>query len=480
VSGGYISSPAVQNGTVYVSSNMGIYAVDMLTGTQIWEHATGWPVTSCPSIADGLVFIGLENDDRVYALDQNNGNLVWDFWTGGWLTPTAVDSSRQLVIAGSKDYRLYCLEEYTGSFKWQYISGPNYLSASTISANGLVFVGTSDGYLRCVNETNGEQIWQYNVNSSIASSPSMIPDHVLVGTQEGRIYCFGPAFPVSNSTSPPDITLSDFAISTSGVAQGQSLQLNATAENHGDSTQTFNVTAYANSTAIETRATTVVNGSSVTVAFIWNTTGFAAGNYTISAYAWPVPGEINTGDNSITSPTAVSVYVGTIDLAITNVTPLRTAVGQGYSTPIKVTVTNQGHAPGTFNVTVYANQTVIDTALNITLASGDFTTLTLTWNTTTLIKGNFTIYAYVDPLPSEANTLNNNYTSPATIMVGIPGDIVSPFGVIDMKDIAYVAKRFNTDPSSPSWDPNADMNGDNKVDMKDIAVVAKNFGKHDS
>jgi hypothetical protein len=223
-----------------------------------------------------------------------------------------------------------------------------------------------------------------------------------------------------------------------------------------------------------------MNGSSATVAFIWNTTGFAAGNYTISAYAWPIPNETNVADNSITSPTAVRLYVGTVDLAITNVTPLRTAVGQGYSDFINVTVANQGQVSGTSNVTVYANQTAIDTVLKITLASGASTTLTLTWNTTAPTKGNFTIYAYVDPLPLEANTLNNNYTSPTMVTVGIPGDVVPPFGVIDMKDIAYVAKRFNTTPTSPLWDPNADINGDGKVDMKDVAAVSKNFGKHDS
>jgi len=141
-------------------------------------------------------------------------------------------------------------------------------------------------------------------------------------------------------------------------------------------------------------------------------------------------------------------------------------------------VVNQGQVSGTSNVTAYANSTTIETVLNITLASLESTTLTLTWNTTVITKGNFTIHAYVDPLPFEANTLNNNYTSPTTVMVGMPGDIQSPFGVIDMKDIAYVAKRFGTTPSAPLWDPNADIDSTNKVDMKDIAVVARNFGKH--
>ena len=280
----YLSSPAIQNGTVFVTSNQGVHAVDMLTGTIIWEYPTSWPITSCPAVADGLVFVGSENNDHIYALNQSTGQLKWSFGTGGWLTPPAVDSSKQLVIAASKDFRLYCLEEHTGYLKWAYINGPNYLSAPTISANGLVYVGSSDGNLSCVNETTGEEVWRYNVTASIVSSPSIIDKHVLAGTLEGKIFCFGPIFQAS-------ITVSNVTVSKSTVGQGYSIQINATAENHGDSEETFNMTIYANGTAIETKEITLMNGSSTTTTFAWNTTDFGYGNYTISPYVWPVPYE---------------------------------------------------------------------------------------------------------------------------------------------------------------------------------------------
>ncbi len=46
--------------------------------------------------------------------------------------------------------------------------------------------------------------------------------------------------------------------------------------------------------------TNLPNGTSTTITFTWNTTGFAKGNYTISAYAEPVPGETDTEDNLFT------------------------------------------------------------------------------------------------------------------------------------------------------------------------------------
>jgi outer membrane protein assembly factor BamB len=171
---GRLSSPAVQNGTVFVSTTMGAYAVDMLTGTLIWHFVTSWPVTSCPAVADGLVFVAEENNDHFYVLNENNGQPVWNLWTGGWLTPPAVDSSKQLVIVGSKDFTLYCVDERYGSVKWKYVNGPNYLKDPTITANGLVYVGTLDGYLYCLNANTGAVNWKFAGGGPILDTAAVI------------------------------------------------------------------------------------------------------------------------------------------------------------------------------------------------------------------------------------------------------------------------------------------------------------------
>ena len=272
----------------------------------------------------------------------------------------------------------------------------------------------------------------------------------------------------------PDVAVASIATPPS-IALGSIASINITAQNQGGIPETFDVTLYYNDISIETRTVADLPGTeSRTLNFYWDTTLLSMGEYNLTARATTVPGETDFSDNIIST----IVHVGTIDLAITDVNLLRTIVGQGYSASINVTAVNQGHVSGTSNVTAYANSTLIEKVLNVTLASLDSITLTLTWNTTVFTKGNFTIFAYVDPLPFEANTLNNNYTGPI-IMVGMPGDVQSPFGVIDMKDIAYVAKRFGSTPGAPLWDANADIDGTKKVDMKDIAIVAKGFGNRD-
>jgi hypothetical protein len=91
------------------------------------------------------------------------------------------------------------------------------------------------------------------------------------------------------------------------------MRINVTLANQGDFTETFNVTVYANTTAIQTKTLTLTSLNSTTITFTWNTTGFAKGNYTISAYAWPVPGETDSADNTFIDGSVRVCIPGDID-----------------------------------------------------------------------------------------------------------------------------------------------------------------------
>ena len=102
-----LSSPAVDEGAVYVGSDDGnLYAFDPTTGTPLWSASTGSSVhESSPAVANGVVVIGA-TDDRVHAYDTHSGRLLWSSKTGGW-----VYSSPALwqghVFVGSQDGHLY-------------------------------------------------------------------------------------------------------------------------------------------------------------------------------------------------------------------------------------------------------------------------------------------------------------------------------------------------------------------------------------
>jgi hypothetical protein len=181
-------------------------------------------------------------------------------------------------------------------------------------------------------------------------------------------------------------------------------------------------------------------------------------------------------DAVITSP------LGIHDIAVTNLTtckdgctPMRT-ICRGYTAHINVTVVNQGNYTENFNVTAYANTTIIGTQEVTNLDPNNQTVLTFLWNTSGYTIGNYTLNAAATAVLGETNTTNSNFTD-GIVKVTIVGDINGD-DKVDMKDIGAGARAFGTVLGAPSYNPNADLNDDHKIDMKDIGTLARHFGEH--
>ena len=98
-----------------------------------------------------------------------------------------------------------------------------------------------------------------------------------------------------------DVAITDVQPLDSVVVQNHSVFIFVTVENQGHFTENFSVTAYASATAIYTFAGIILPcGTSHTLTFTWDTTGFALGNYIISANVTIVTGETDIADNNYT------------------------------------------------------------------------------------------------------------------------------------------------------------------------------------
>jgi hypothetical protein len=99
----------------------------------------------------------------------------------------------------------------------------------------------------------------------------------------------------------PEIVITGISESRAVVYRGYGTNITVAVANLGDFTETFNVTLCANTTDIDTEQVTAPAGNSTSVTFTCNGTGFAYGNYTLSAYAWPVSGNSTMVDGSVLS-----------------------------------------------------------------------------------------------------------------------------------------------------------------------------------
>jgi parallel beta-helix repeat protein len=115
-------------------------------------------------------------------------------------------------------------------------------------------------------------------------------------------------YPLMSPWTPPDIAITSLTTSKTVVGQGYAIMVNATFENRGNQIESLNVTTSANSTVIDSEPITLAIGNR-TLSFKWNTTSFVYGNYTISAYAEPLPEETDVSDNTFTLNIAVHVGV---------------------------------------------------------------------------------------------------------------------------------------------------------------------------
>jgi hypothetical protein len=113
------------------------------------------------------------------------------------------------------------------------------------------------------------------------------------------------------ATSPTgvhDVAATNVTSAKTIIGKGYGGNLTETAQNKGNFDENFNVTTYANSTAIAVMNFNLSSGNSDSKICVWNTTGYGYGNYTLTGSADVVPGETNVGDNNYTC--GIPVHVG--------------------------------------------------------------------------------------------------------------------------------------------------------------------------
>jgi outer membrane protein assembly factor BamB len=488
------SSVSVAYGKVFVGSmNGSVYALDEATlKVVMWNYPTTGAVRSSPAVANNTVFIG-SGDHNVTALDATYGTWIWNFTTNDDVRSSPA-VAQGIVFVGSMDGNMYALNASTGKKKWNTTVGSVGWSSPAV-AEGKVFVGSTNGTIYALYEESGYPAWSYQTNGSVDSSPAVLNDTLYVGSKDGNIYAF--------RSQVHEIKITNITPSSTIVVQNRTVDIGVTIWNRGTFDETnINVTAYYyNSTfmvspqAIDSRIFNLTRGAQTVpqIDIPWNTTGVNAATYNVSA------------DVTLVTPATYDYLImnGTLEVVLEEanvscdaVTPYKNMTGTNLkadgtkgdwtslsdtnSLNISVTVSNHSEFRDELvTVTIYANATSVNYT-TILIGPNSPKVVNLTWNTTDLsVRGNYILRADITLAPGETNTANNSFTY-GWVNVSIVGDIRPPFGKVDMADLGYIARRFNTNATSPLWDPAADINQDGKVDMKDISLAAKNFGKSDS
>ncbi|UCH32285.1 MAG: hypothetical protein JSV05_02590 [Candidatus Bathyarchaeota archaeon] len=162
------------------------------------------------------------------------------------------------------------------------------------------------------------------------------------------------------------------------------------------------------------------------------------------------------------------------DVAITSINPAESTIFQGRSTDVNVSVANQGQFTETFNVSLFANVTLIESQ-EVTLTGGNSTTINFVWNTSEWASGNYEISADTSPIPGEIFTSDNTLID-GTITLRNSYDVTGD-GYVGIDDIVAVAEHFGQTPTHTDWDEKFDLTRDGYVGIDDIVLIAEHFGE---
>jgi len=216
--GPVLSSPAVDNGTVYFgSSDQDFYAVEQATGKLKWKFHTESAVASSPAVANGTVYFG-SFDGAFYALDAARGTLKWKFETEGerrfshrrlhglqpyaemmpdpwdfWMSSPAVANG--MVYFGSGDSYVYALDAATGAVRHKFPTG-DVVHASPAIAGGNLVIGSWDSFVYALDATSFKFKWSFQGGldpqtgnqQGFQSSPAVAGGTVYIGCRDSNVY----------------------------------------------------------------------------------------------------------------------------------------------------------------------------------------------------------------------------------------------------------------------------------------------------
>ncbi len=105
-------TPAVAGNVVYTGGDGKLlYALNALTGQELWAASTAGTISSEPSVANGVVYIG-DDSGALYAFDAIYGTQLWSAVIGSPLATRAVISDGMVYVNNELDPPITTAETY--------------------------------------------------------------------------------------------------------------------------------------------------------------------------------------------------------------------------------------------------------------------------------------------------------------------------------------------------------------------------------
>ena len=145
-----ITSPAVGDGKVFISTNDGIlHALSTNDGKELWQIDWKKMGYSSPLYHEGKVYCALSDEGKTFRADAATGNLDWTCETGAVIYDSSFciggEKGQEQVFIGNVNGTLNAIDAKAGKLTWQYRLGPGHLLGSPVADERSVFAGSMSG-----------------------------------------------------------------------------------------------------------------------------------------------------------------------------------------------------------------------------------------------------------------------------------------------------------------------------------------------
>ncbi len=203
---GIFSSPIVGgDGTVYVGSADRFFYAIAADGTLRWKVETGELVDSSGLLDDqGRVYFG-SGDGKLRALDARTGAELWSFSadepavTGGFINwfegNVAIGPSGDLFVPNDNRF-VYAIDRDTGAVRWKLeLPDQTWSLPAVDAATGDLYLGNNNllpvlGRNTFSVSASGEQRWANSSLGSVAASPLLLADKVVMAGFDGFVRAY--------------------------------------------------------------------------------------------------------------------------------------------------------------------------------------------------------------------------------------------------------------------------------------------------
>jgi outer membrane protein assembly factor BamB len=183
------ASAIFDNQVVFGGCDGMLYVLDVKTGNEIKKIDVGNYIGNNIAASGGNAYLA-HYGNKIEAYSFSTGAKLWEYNDRDFPYYAAPAVNDQWVVDGGRDKRLHALDRATGQQKWDFRTRGDVDSSPVITADGHVIFGSNDGFLYAVKLSDGSETWRYEIGSPIKSAPAISHGCILIGADDGAVYCF--------------------------------------------------------------------------------------------------------------------------------------------------------------------------------------------------------------------------------------------------------------------------------------------------